>query len=230
MTTTTAPHQPFPTTGILAENMNLSLTALQGVLQGQFGSVYGYIVDTIEYAGGVFVQHGSGPNFQGGVITLCTCKHQMRGGLGVSSWPGKWVAGFTGVREVPSSGLNYLVYLMRVAHAYPSHRDLWKNLSSAVREAKAADLDRLGDLYRPGTPDGDPFDPGSYTPPRSDHSHCNNGWRDDIDSVYYGRRPPLLVGDARFSFLWNRPVAGYQPPMHPRTKKHDLATLLRRLS
>jgi len=231
MTITTTPDQPFPTTGVLAANMNVGLAALRSVLKAQSGCVYGYIVDTIDYIDGGFVQTGSGPNFQGDLVTLCTCKHQMRSGLAIADWPGTWVAGFTGVREVPINGLNYLVFLMRVAKAYPSHRDLWDSLPDATRLAKAADLHRLGDLYRPREPHGDPFEPASYQPPRPDHSHCRDKhWRGDIDSEHYGRRPPLLVGDPRFSFLWSRPVVAYQPPMHPRTKKHDLRALLDRLT
>lgn len=33
----------------------------------------------------VFEQWGSAPNFQGDVMTLCTCKHQMRSGMDVDN-------------------------------------------------------------------------------------------------------------------------------------------------
>ncbi|MEK7693426.1 MAG: hypothetical protein AAB349_04475, partial [Chloroflexota bacterium] len=192
--------QPFPEAGILAENMNRDLPTLRQMLRTEDGSLYAYIVDTIQYDGNIFCQTGSGPNFQGDVITLCSCKHQMRSGLSVGEWPGVWIAGFTGVGKVGGEPLNYLVYLMKVANAYASHRDLWGKLPVVARRVKAAHLHPLGDLYQPNAKGGGRFDPRSYEPPRSDHSHCHdNGWHTDIDYTGYGgRRPPLLVGDRRF--------------------------------
>jgi len=225
-------NQPFPRTGVVAENMNRDLKSLRAMLQEQHGHVYGYVVDTIQYAGEAFVQTGSGPNFQGGIITLCTCKHLMRSALELDAWPGVWIAGFTGVNRVPGERFNYLFYLMKVSDAYLSHRDLWNKVPDTVRRAKVAQLHRLGDLYEPRKPGGDPFDPGSYETPRSDHSHYHeNGWHKDVYYEGYGGRPPaLLVGDRQLSFLWDRPMIPFPPPMHPRTKKYgDLSDLLTRL-
>jgi hypothetical protein len=223
--------QPFPKTGRLADNMNLDLKTLRTILQRETGLVYGYVVASIDYKRGTFVQTGCGPNFQGDLITLSTCKHLMRSRLELADWPGVWIAGFTGVNQVPGERLNYLFYVMRVADAYPSHRDLWYKLPDTVRQAKAARLNPLGDLYQPHKSGGDPFDPGTYEPPCSDHSHFpKNGWHKDIHYEGYGGRPPLLlVGDRQFSFLWDRPVIAYPPPMHPRTKNHNLSNLLKRL-
>jgi hypothetical protein len=224
--------QPFPASGELARNLNLSLKLVQTILKGQRGTVYTYIVDTVRCDGGTFVQTGSGPNFQGGLITLATCKHQMRSGIALHEWQNAWVAGLTGVEAILGHHVNYLFYLMRVSRAFSSHRDLWNALPEETRTAKAADLHRLGDLYTPSDTAPDPFDPEAYVEPRPDHAHCHEyGWHVDIDyTSVYGTRPPLLVGDPAYSFLWNRPLVAYPVEVHARTKKHDLPTLLGQLS
>ncbi|MDP9238224.1 MAG: hypothetical protein M3P30_12660 [Chloroflexota bacterium] len=223
--------QPFPQTGPLAANTNCERKTLWKILQGQDGIVYCYIVDTIEYRGQVFCQTGTGPNFQGDLITLCTCKHYMRSGREIADWRGQWVAGFSGKHKVEGDPLHYLVYLMKVADAYASHQDLWAQLSSEARHGKAAHLNRLGDVYQPRAKVGDPFDYRSYQEPGPNHSHCNGDWHKDIDDVGYGgRRPPLLVGDPQFSFLWNKPMIALPlPPDRQGCKKHKFGELLRQL-
>jgi hypothetical protein len=85
--------QPFPSSGILAENLGLPLP----ILKSQIGKIqdraYSYIVRTVklDHEGPTFEQHGSAPNFQGGVLTLCTCKHQMRATQSTEDWQGVWV-------------------------------------------------------------------------------------------------------------------------------------------
>jgi hypothetical protein len=121
---------------------------------------------------------------------------------------------------IPNDGRNFVSYLMKVGRACHSHRELWYDLPEEVREAKAADRDRLGDLYRPAEPSGDPFDPSSYVEPRPDHSHCEIGeWQDDIATEFSGRRPALLVGDPSLSFLWSRPTIALKPPQLHRGHK-----------
>jgi len=57
---------------------NLSLKELIQKLREEKGEVYAYVLTTIKYKNGEFIQTGSAPNFQGGLITLCTCKRFMR--------------------------------------------------------------------------------------------------------------------------------------------------------
>ena len=114
-------HQAIPRSGRLARNLNLS----PGVLSERIAplrqdTVYCYIVDTAEQPDDRLCQTGSGPNFQGDLITLASCKHQMRTYMSAESWKGVWIAGFTR-RELK----NRLFYLMRVTAAYASHRELW---------------------------------------------------------------------------------------------------------
>jgi hypothetical protein len=213
--------QPFPTTGQLAKHLNLPLRDLRVLLAGEIGDVYCYVETSIELHGYSFVQSGSGPNFQGGLVTLCTCMHQMRSGQSEKAWPGSWVAGFTSRTLIPNDGRDFISYLMKVGRAYHSHSDLWDDIPEDVREAKAADRHRLGDLYRPAGSIGDPFDPASYVEPRADHSHCELGeWQEDISYASpWGRRPALLVGDPQLSFLWSRPGIALKPPQLHRGHK-----------
>lgn len=232
-------HQPYPQQGQLAKTLNLTLGAPRSRLSDselQEATVYCYVIATIQFDGREFSQTGSGPNFQGDLITLCTCKHFMRTFLDAPDWQGKWIAGFTGIRA--GSGRNALVYMMRVAHAFESHRDLWLSeaLTSAAREAKAADRDEFGDVYRPTSEGGNPFDPVNYRAPVQNHVHAKLDslsrpmWHKDINDVgCAGRRPALLVGQIGFSFLWSKPMLCYPSalPRLPRgQKKWRLGDLL----
>jgi hypothetical protein len=231
-------HQPYPQQGQLAETLNLTLGTLRSRLAGiefQKATVYCYVITTIKFDVGGFLQRGSAPNFQGDLITLCTCKHFMRTFWDAPGWQGKWIAGFTGVRA--GTGRNDLVYMMRVAHAFESHRDLWHSgaLTSAAREAKAADRDRFGDVYRPATEQGNPFDPASYREPVQNHVHakCDSPreWHEDIryDLGCAGRRPALLVGQSGLSFLWSKPMLLHPSALHRGQKKYRLGILLQQM-
>jgi hypothetical protein len=224
-------HQPYPQQGQLAKTLNLTLGTLRSHLDDmefQEATVYSYVIATIQFDGGEFLQRGSAPNFQGDLVTLCTCKHFMRTFLDAPRWRGKWIAGFTGVEA--GRGRNALVYIMRVAHAFESHRDLWHSgaLTSAAREAKAADRDRFGDVYRPAIEQGDPFEPANYEKPVPNHDHFKDGsWPRDIAyPARAGRRPALLVGQIGLSFLWSKPMLCYSPALHRGQKKSTLETLL----
>ena len=209
--------QPFPTNGVLAENLNLTYSKLAKRIGKPREAAYSYIVKSVESVNlddrVCFEQHGSAPNFQGGRLTLCTCKHQMRSRLELLQWKDKWIAGFTS--RCLYRRKHWLYFLTRVANAHESHANLWDSMPAAVRKAKSAEEDFLGDLFPPrGKTVGDGrFDPGRYHAP-SRHSHrshkCDYGWHNDINyKDRYGRRPPLLVGDPHSTFLWERPVICY---------------------
>ena len=227
-------HQPYPQQGQLAKTLNLTLGTLRSLLadiEFQEATVYCYVIATIQIDDRGFSQTGSGPNFQGDLITLCTCKHFMRTFLDAPAWQGKWIAGFTGVKA--GAGGSAMVYMMRVAHAFESHRDLWlsKALTSAAREAKAADRHEFGDVYRPIPGPGNPFDPADYQAPVQNHVHAEGGeWHKDVDRVgCAGRRPALLVGQVGLSFLWSKPMLCYSSALHRGQKKSTLETLLKQM-
>ena len=197
-------YQHMPSQGRLAKSLNLPHEALLERIDPFLeDTVYSYVVDTVEYENGRLYQTGSGPNFQGGMITLCSCKHLMR--TYPSIQPGVWIAGFTSYRVMDR---NWLFYLMRVSWAFESHRDFWfsDDVSGETKRAKAADSDRFGDIYQPVGESGNPYSYRSYLEPCKNHVHCEPGdWRKDIQYMnQHRKRPALLVGDPEYSFLWDR--------------------------
>jgi hypothetical protein len=187
--------------------MNLELDDIKGTLSNEKERVIPYIIKTIKFHNnGGFIQTGTGPNFEGNVITLTTCKHQMRSRFSVDEWRGKWIAGFTGVSRNQFSA-NYLVYLMRVERAFESHKDLWEKLDRENRKTKNARFNTLGDLYQPKNKCSNKYDPINYYKPISGHSHYeDNQWYKDINYLHsrWKRRAILLLGDRMMSYLWNR--------------------------
>ncbi len=217
--------QPYPVRGPLARNMNLDGDALSERIQAMNGAVYVYVVRTVKWQEGRLVHEGSAPNFQGGYITLCTCKWQMRAGREVQDWEGVWIAGITG-NGIGAPG-QHLVYLTRVVCAYESHRDLWHTLPAQVREAKAADSHKFGDIYRPQDLTADPYSSLAYREPVKSHPHApNNAWHKDVNYAAYARRPALLVGDPSLSFLWDQPIISSPFRLGRGCKIMSLETLL----
>jgi len=189
-------HQPFPSKGKLAGGLNTPLSVLRQRVGAEEATVYSYVVRSIENEGGNFVQTGSAPNFQGDLITLCTCKHQMRTYRSPYGWEGLWIAGFTSVGIFDER--NALVYLTRIAHAFESHHDLWysQDILETAKQAKSARSSRYGDLFQPLERLSDPFDPRDYYQPCSGHSHCgDNSWHGDVNYAgRSGRKAALLAG------------------------------------
>ena len=225
--TTRSGCQSFPKAGILAINSNLSLNDLKKkVAKTSPAMVYCYIVRSIKTNNGISVQKGCGPNWQGGLITLCTCKHYMRTFFDHDAWKGKWIAGFTSKSD-GVNGRNALIYLMKVKVAFESHYDLWNALSVRAREAKAADRSFYGDVFRPREHliTFNKHDPFMYYQPEA-HAHLDyDGWQKDISYKYHNRYAALLVGDKKNSFLWNSPCIVAQDRLARGQKKISLNNL-----
>jgi hypothetical protein len=178
---------------------------------------YSYVVRTVKWndESAIFEQHGSAPNFQGDVLTLCTCKHQMRASQPVEDWPEVWLAGFTS--RTILDGKHWLFFLAKIGSACESHADLWTRMEAGSRKAKAAHVHYLGDLFKPKVPtpiDDARFSPLRYVSPRV-HAHrwqgddgWHNDWHNDINYhlAHQYRHPPLLVADPRWTFIWNEPM------------------------
>jgi hypothetical protein len=206
--------QQYPFTGPLKKNLGSPLCALESAIGKSDSRVYSYVLQTVEMDEETtsFQQAGSGPNFQGGVLTLCTCKHQMRATQSSDEWKGVWVAGFTS--RTIYDGRHWLFYLARIKSTYESHADLWQAMPARIRNAKAADRHFLGDMFRPKSPktaENARFSPSQYVVPVT-HVHRQHpgakGWRNDINYRHadkYGH-PALLVADPRRTFLWNEPA------------------------
>ncbi|HTJ95657.1 MAG TPA: hypothetical protein VL424_21385 [Pararobbsia sp.] len=183
----------------------------------RFGDVFVHVVNASTLPGGQLAPIGAGPNFDGGLISLCACSHGMRATLETHEWPGRWVAGFTSYSG-EFGHRQYLRYLMRVGEAYESHHELVTALIDTGRadvvDAKDASRHVAGDIWR--------MKPGSvahtarwrastYCRPVIGHAHRDDiddeTWHKDIEYVdRYGRRPALLLGDPGWSFVWNRPT------------------------
>lgn len=176
--------------------------------------VYFYVVSTVKLNKGEFCQTGSAPNFHGGRLSLCTCKHWMRALKEPDDWVGNWVAGFTGIHEGGGDRRNKLIFLMRIDRAYLSFYKLWQeNMSDQdLLAAKNSRKSQFGDFYEPKSElRADKIhESDSYYPPMVGHSHhtneFDNRWRNDID-YNKGKRPPsLLLGSPSASFLWSKPL------------------------
>lgn len=207
--------QPFPQDGTLARNLNLSLTGLASQVRKLQGRAFTYVLSTVRLnrLNSLFEQSGSAPNFQGDLMTLCTCKHKMRATMDVKDWHDNvWVAGFTSRTIRP--GVHWLFYLAKVEAAYESHAELWNNMDQPAQDAKAAHVHYLGDNYVPKSANLDGparHSPGRYYLPslhvhRQNRSH--NSWKNDINYLYadkFKRQPALLVFDPQLTFMWTKP-------------------------
>src|SRR5437868_9581448 len=184
---------------------------IPSALHGQ--PVYCYIVRTIKTIAPDYELHqtGSGPNFAGGRITLCTCKHKDRATMWLSSDPRDprkdvWDAGLTSKSADPSRSL---AYLMCVERSFSSQQELWEYLPKACRERKCASTSNIGDLFRPKRPArAYPYLAENYHAPavgKNVHAteHDTKHWHRDI-TRWSRRAVPhrLLLGDANQSYRW----------------------------
>lgn len=206
--------QPFPAIGLLADNLAPPLSVLKSKIGRAYTRSYSYVLSSVKFdqEATAFEQHGSAPNFQGGVLTLCTCKHQMRATQSAEDWQGVWVAGFTS--RTICDGKHWLFYLAKIDSAHESHADLWQTMNARTRNAKAADSHFLGDIFKSKMPHpigNDRFSPIRYVKP-SIHAHRQHrgdkGWHNDINYRHADRyrHPPLLVGDPSNTFIWDQPL------------------------
>ena len=175
--------------------------------------LYSYIVTTIKTIPPHYElrQTGSAPNFAGGRITLCTCKHKDRATIRLSDdpgdpWKGVWIAGLTSKSEDPSRSLAYLMFVDR---SFLTQHDIWESLPAQCREQKCASNSDIGDLYRPKeVARRHPNDPASYHAPKvGKHVHStardSSCWHGDIER--WGKRDlphRLLLGHDAQSYRW----------------------------
>lgn len=163
--------------------------------------------------GKYYVRHmGSGPNLEGGLATLCTCKRSMREGMRNQKdefWKRLWIVGLTSRAKANGfNGKHYLFYMMKIEHRFNDHKALHEYLNKYNQSAlkiKNPLTNRLGDVFRPQTglvlSTDDPYlQPCNYEPPCKNHSHSHdNEWHEDI------RKTPLLLGEENNTFVWSEP-------------------------
>lgn len=207
-------YQTFPSSGILEENLNRDIPTVFGKLAANDddGLVRSYILTTVLLENKKFIQRGSAPNWQGGMISLCTCMRQIRTYYSTEDWVNQnlWIAGFSSLKQTPEG--HYLIYLMKVHKAYDSQWDIWNSdLPPETKRAKSALKHILGDIYEPKgrLRSEDIYNPSKYMA-HKEHIHLKDypsEFQKDID--YIGaqtkRRPSLLVGMPELSFIWTKP-------------------------
>jgi len=187
-------------------NQNLNLTLLKKQLAGHDVIGYSYVIRTIRYQNQHFKQIGCGPNFQGGLVTLCTCKHQMRTWRDTKDWRGIWIIGVSNLTEI-NLDKNYLIYMMKVKESYNSFEDLWNNLPNNTKKIKNTRANKFGDVYQPREDIDNPYKPDNYF--KSIGTHCHNTEKSIIYDICYfdnKRRPAMLVGDPKLTFIWLKPI------------------------
>lgn len=180
---------------------------------------YIYVVTTAELLpNGAFKQTGSAPNFNGGRITLCTCKHKDRssppplncqGPNLQDPWQSVWVGGICSATVLrPRS----LFYLMLIEQTYASHQALWSALGGP--RAKSAFRNPIGDVYEPvASTAANPWSQSSYQPHLKAHVHDKTARKYDIEQTFYSsaRHPRLFLGDKRRSYVWSSSTIALQP-------------------
>lgn len=168
---------------------------------------YSYPHHEVYLVDGEFRQTRSGPNWQGGIATLSTCKHHLR--TTNRDWHGVWMAGFTPM----VCGGNFLLYVGRVQGVYCSMLGLWQALrATPAGEAHNARTDPLGDVYEPAPDHGDPYSVASYQLPHPQHvrrvEYYKDGtpkWHRDIHYANrQGRVPRLFILEP--FYLYTRPM------------------------
>lgn len=183
---------------------------------------------------GIFKQTRSGPNWQGGVLSLSTCKHYMRTSGDAESWVGSYLAGFTPKSEC---GENYLLFLAEISQVFDSNYDMGLYLNQHHRDAwtqKIATQNQFGDVYlaKRKLSDKTKYNPKNYYIP---HGHCRMEmdkkwgvpkWNKDIDYTNpRGGRPFCFV----FAnvHMFKRPVFMSTRPLHRSGYKGTISDLKR---
>lgn len=167
---------------------------------------------------GIFKQTRSGPNWQGKVLTLSTCKHYMR--TANIDWLHTWLAGFT---PKVGCGENYLLFLARISQVFDSNYDMGKYLNKHHREAwtrKIAPQNNLGDVYMPkrSLTDRTKYNHKNYYTPvghvrmEMDKKWEVPKWNKDINYEAKGRHPVCFIFDK--VHLYSKPMYISTRPLH----------------
>lgn len=215
-----------PSDGVYLNDLSRLRVGLNSYANKGDDLLYLYTQHEVFLQDGILKQTRSGPNWEGGVVTLATCKHNMRT-YDRDTWVGTWIAGLGPAKCAD----NTLLFTGRVARQFESNYDLgvWLEGKTAY-EAKTAALNPRGDIYVPKwrLKGNERFDHNNFVAPvghtRSTEfynkspgsvSEREDGkvpkWWRDIEYTVRGRRPPVFVLSP--CYLFSRPTAwtSYQP-------------------
>lgn len=197
--------------------------------------LYLYTQHEIFFQDDLLKQTRTSPNWEGGVVTYSTCKHNMRT-YKRSSWRDVWIGGLT-----PSHcANNCLLFLGRVDTVLSSNYKLGRHLRELdvpAYKAKRANNNPRGDIYTPvgslawkireGVPNAEynhkffSEPPGHtrsveyYKKSAGSSSDREDGlipkWWRDIEYLQRGIRPPSFI--LRPCFIFSKPMfwTAYQP-------------------
>lgn len=215
--------------------LNLPKTKTSKVLKPfKSEEMYLYTQHQIYYREGILQQTRSSPNFEGGIVTYSTCKHNMRTYNKPKGWAGIWIGGLCPAE----CERNCLLFVGRVAMQHRSNYGLGKFLKKVypyVWRIKQADTNPRGDIYTPKRTSGfmestvaQLYDHNNFEEPpnhtRSTEfykkspgsvSEREDGkipkWWRDIEYLYRSRRPPSFILSP--CLLFNKPVlwSGMKP-------------------
>ncbi|CAN5504434.1 hypothetical protein BH10BAC5_BH10BAC5_15790 [soil metagenome] len=201
--------------------------------------VFYYILKSVKNINHSLVQIGTGPNIEGEVISLCTCKHKNRTSENIKE--GSWIAGISNKENG-----NFLFYLMKIQKTFQNQKNLYEyylknNLYKSIK-IKDANKNNYGDLFIPLRNIKDPYNPLNYTFNNKEHCHFEgNEWYDDIMkyelNVFgkkYLKEHKLLLGNSSLSFVWTKGDLKYDNELtlkrqNPLISLHDFLNLFKQL-
>jgi len=146
-----------------------------------------YTLTTVDVIDGDIYQKGSAPNFKGDVMTLSTCKHDMRNTLYKNHWAGGennlWIAGFA-TSKLRKKGFSdsILLFLGKVKQIHETFYEAWTQINKKNRAEKNANKYPLGDLYEPKDETKESsLKPSDYKK-CGNHSHGEDSFENDINT------------------------------------------------
>lgn len=222
-------------------SFNLTLNKLKKRLDKCLSeNIYYYVLSTLRFDNNKIIQTGTGPNLEGGLITLCTCKHNMRTYPNIKE--NTWIAGFTSINDIDKLK-NYLFYLFRIKKTFDNQFEYYTFLKDNFPKAcniKNSKTNEFGDLFFPkrGFKFKNKIDynnPQIYLTPHPKHGHINT-WNKDIERVkvkHWGiesfKNHKLLIGDIENSFVWNLPMIYFNNKLTRGQKKATLKDFIKEL-
>lgn len=153
---------------------------------------------------GEFQQTRSGPNWEGGKVTMTTCKHLLRTYKSIQGGGNVAICGVTN----KLNGENFIMYVGVVSDTFDSNYELSRYLEHHYPEVfriKSVKYNRLGDIFAPmyGLDGNDRYDSLNFEEPCYDHcrkeendSKGDPKWLKDIEySARQSVRPKCLIVD-----------------------------------
>lgn len=199
-------YQKFPQSGIIFNNMDKEEINIKSE---DDNIIYCFPQHRITLEKDGFHQLRSGPNWQGNILTLTTCKQRLRTYKDAEDWIGLWLAGFT----PKNSGGNYLLWLAKIQHSFESNYELGLWLSEEDYKLKCANNDPCGDIYQPikQLSGEERFDVKNFVHPigHTRTERYNDGsykWWKDIEYIGASyRRQAVFAFNPSLTFLWSEP-------------------------